>query len=130
MRAVRRRMAVLAIALVFCSGISAVALAAGQDLEKKLGWISGLAGLSLVASEVEGRKYEAVYSVSGDPAGIMSRIREGLTERGWKIDEVGDAAVDDDTALTIEATAGNAFVEIALTEVGGGKTLAVNGKLK
>lgn len=118
------RLTVFALPLLL---LSAGSVSRALPSDGRLSFIGQIPGLSHMASETTGKKDEVVYSVTGDPKAIVSKVRQGLVERGWKIKETGEVAAGGVTSGdTLEATREGQRVEIMLSDVMGVKTLAVD----
>lgn len=107
--------AFLALALIF-GGTGTAIQAAPADTS--IDWIKDLPGVSVTSRKETRDGLEVVYGVSGDVIATLERIREGLTKRGWTIEESTDSSFAMVTKRILIAANQGAKVEVVASRTG------------
>lgn len=113
--------------LLLLAAVAAAPLFAGS-LKSEVAWISELEGVTLSVSSEKSAHLENVYTITGSASGILTSIKVGLQERGWKLKAVGTASTATETMTGIEATKGGMELDLAVQSLGPLTSIALDLK--
>jgi hypothetical protein len=120
--------ALFVLALAFSGTGTAIS---ATPADTRIVWIKELGGVSVTSQRDTDEGLEIVYGVSGDVIATLGRIREGLSKRGWTIEEDIDSsfgtvikkiliAANEGAQVEVVASRTGRIQDIVLTLKGGG----------